>query len=327
MQKDAYKPKFLEKWAQKKFHKLNEKQNNTKILSPYFLIFLAFLVGFIFSIPLVLIDMYYSMPIEMFSSLWFQKWGLVGFWSVIASVIEMYLIFKISIYMVHKLTLQYGYDYKELTDSYILGFDFLLSRLVIGVEEPKVKLDGIDAYKYSNKYKTVAKKLLYKVRITLSNAITKILIRRVFIQNGVRINIEWVSAVVIGIWNAIALFLVYQKIKDILEDMKSIDNFFETSIEKTHNIEIYLRIVGNLFVISQTNNRTLQYVYFKLKKLYNKNIMELETDSYKKLEALVLQEKNILVYKNFYFFLLNVANIKNKKLDKLNRLLDITNIQ
>ena len=315
-----YKPKLLENWAHKKLEVLKSTQIKQKYKSPYFLIFLAFIIGFVFSIPLVIIDTTYESNLIMFSDLWIEKWIYIGIASVLSSIVEMYLIFRLSIYLVYNLTLQYGYDFDELRDSYVLGYDSLLSRLVIGMDEPKIELDGIKAHKNENKYKKIIKKILYRVRITLTNAISKILIRRVFIQNGIRVQIEWVSAVVIGFWNAIAVYLVYKETKKLLNNMKKIDVFIKNLEHTTQeDIKIYYQMMGNLFVIAEHNIHALQYLYYEMKKIYPLDTKNL--DSYDFLIASIakIDTNNVYKYSKFYQFCVYISNIENKKTKVLSK--------
>jgi hypothetical protein len=313
-----YKPKFLEKWAYNKLQNLNKKTLNIKA-NQYIFIGLAFFVGFFFSIPLVIIDIYYTGHIDWFSSLWFEKWGYILLASILGSMIEIYLVFRISIYMVHYMTLRYGYDFEKLTKSYILGYEFLLSRLVVGVEEPSISIDGIDAYKKQHFLKRFGKKLLYKIRITLSNAISKLLIRRVFIQNGIRVNIEWVSAFVIGFWNAMSVFLIYKKIKELLENMKRVDAYlldFEKYDKK--EIEIFYRIIGNVFVLSEHNLPIMQYIYFELKEKFPISNYGDDMDEYEHLKPLIdeIKKDDLEKYIEFFDFCVEVSNLKGKKIKK-----------
>jgi len=271
-----------------------------------------------------MIDEYYSSSdIVLFGMEWFEKYIVIAIWSIISSVIELYLIFKLSIYMVHNMTSNYGYDYKTLSDSYILGFDFLLSRLVVGVEEPPIILDGINAYQNHNKFKKFLKKFFYTIRITLSNTIMKIIIRKIFIQNGLRINIEWISTIVIGFWNAIALYLLFKKVRNILEDMKQIDRVLDRLDldKKNDDIEIYYRLIANLFVIAEHNVPTLQYLYFELKKRYPLGNTDIMLDSYEDLLKILENKefKELKKIKNIYDTIIGISNLKNQKATQLSK--------
>jgi hypothetical protein len=313
-----YQPKLLERWAYGKLQELNKKTLDIKVTYHIFIL-LAFLVGFFFSIPLVLIDMNYSGHIDWFSSLWFEKWSYILLASILGSIIEIYLVFRISIYLVYSMTKSYGYDIEKLSKSYILGYDFLLSRLVVGVEEPTMSIDGIDAYKRQNIILRFLKKLLFKIRITLSNAVTKLLIRRLFIQNGIRVNVAWVSAFVIGFWNAMSVFLIYKKVKKLLDNMKRVDKYLENlDTYSKDEIEIFFRIVGNVFVLSGHNLPIMQYLYFELKENYPIENYGDDIDEIEDLKKVLkkVSKSRLLEYQEFYRFCTVISELKGKKIDR-----------
>ncbi|MBF0266590.1 MAG: hypothetical protein HQL46_15110 [Gammaproteobacteria bacterium] len=314
MQNVSYKPKILEKWVSTQINK--ENLNNQKNISIRLQIFYAFLVGFVFSLPLIYIDTHYP-DTEFFTPLWFEKIIYIGVTVIIGSIIEMVMVLKISVTIATAMANKYGYDFEQLRENYILGFDFLLSRLVVGVEEPKVPIDTIDAYKNVGKFKPRLIKLLYYLRITISNAISKFIVRRVFIQNGLRMSIEWASAIVIGFWNAVAVYFNYKKIISILEAMTCVDKYIDNNFkQKDLNFLILYQIIGNVMVSSGRNIPIIQYIYVELKKLDRNKEIHLK-EEFDDVNLLLKNIKNtepneIIIYQDFFNFLIQISKLKNK---------------
>jgi hypothetical protein len=142
------------------------------------------------------------------------------------------------------------------------------------MREPHVDIFNIDSRKNLSRKKEFFVKILYKLKIVLTNTVVKIILRRVVVSNSFRVYVEYISAVVIGIWHSIIAYIIFSKMINLVQGNRDIKTYFETekdtilSLSKNGKVHLF-QIVGNRIVEKKYNHPNLQFIAFKLHNLTN----------------------------------------------------------
>jgi hypothetical protein len=212
----------MDRWAYKSivryFLKLRRDKEKIDIDSEYIFssldrsitlsIVLAFFVGALATMPIVLYELYYLKKIEdMFTQTSLEI--VLSYVSIIAIFIfiEFYLLYKIGFYITAKMIYMI-YRAKEsgTVATNIKDREFLSSLVRVILEKPEKKRVkfNLDPYKYKQK-SHIFITLLYKLKVTLTNYIAKLILKRVLTRSAIRGFEALVAIPITGVLNAYAL--------------------------------------------------------------------------------------------------------------------------
>jgi len=229
----------------------NRLKQQTKQLQ-YRMVFIAFIIGAITTLPAVWFEIYEKSH--------YDGWIFYLFLSLITLVfllIEVALLYYFSLKAVHKLlsllrhqpdtTLPPQYDIKNI-----------MVRAALEIEEPVIEYLGIDPQKYTSKTWLILRTLLYKAKIALTGLVLKVLLKKVAMRYGMRMNFIWVAIPVTAVWDAIVMYRVIGDAKvrlygswlatHLITQWEE-DSIFDNALPKTK--EAYLRAISVMIIVSK----------------------------------------------------------------------------
>ncbi len=171
-------------------------------------IIIAFLIGALTSVPLVIIEIVYK------NSLDFYHYHLYYFTAVFFMiVIELGVLYWVSFQAIYTLANLLGYkDIKEditLPSEYQLNY--LLVRSALELPDPVLEYLGTNPLKYISQKKLILFSILYKAKVVLTSAILRILLKKISIRFGLRLSFAWIIIPVTAFWDG---YTMYKVIKD-----------------------------------------------------------------------------------------------------------------
>jgi hypothetical protein len=129
--------------------------------------------------------------------------------TVLLTVIEFAVLFWISIRTVFFISRITGHN--RLEDDNLLLKAFipnLLARAALEIPDPVMHILGIDPLARVSKKKLLLIGIMYKLKVTISNVLAKLFLRRVVGKSILRVSVAYVSVLITGLWNALVLFKV-----------------------------------------------------------------------------------------------------------------------
>ncbi len=129
--------------------------------------------------------------------------------TVFLTVIEFVVLFWISIRTVFLISRITGHN--RLEDDNLLLKAFipnLLARAALEIPDPVMHILGIDPLARVSKKKLLLIGIMYKLKVTISNVLAKLFLRRVVGKSILRISVAYISVLITGLWNALVLFKV-----------------------------------------------------------------------------------------------------------------------
>ncbi len=321
--KDTQRKKpLLQKWAEYKITKyleldINGFSKNTAIL-------LSFIVGVVATIPIVYFDYYISAmyPASFFenNSEFIIKLAYNGLVILLFSAIEIYLLYLITFRLFINLYKKYELSNLILFD-YSISYSFysVMAKIALESDEEPLELLKIDLDK--NKHITNLSKLVYKSKIVVSNMVAKAILRKVILNNGLREGINYIAAPITGLWDALVLYFIINKMEFILKSTNTVNHFFiqkKDTLAKMSDdfFELSIRLLAQ--AIYQTKNYHPNYKYL-LVKLKNEDYFTLDLsllENIKQEDILENKIKNLSHYEKnellVYIDLLEKISFKNK---------------
>lgn len=203
--------KILEDWGRKKvtlFYSLFKQRSTRSYRSVdalfhdkivYFPITLAFVIGFVFTLPIVLFEVFVGIEMSV------EGLSLYLFVLVASVFLEFYFLFLLGF-----ATLGYYIHHLYLIDRRIhrLGepeFRASLIRTAMELPEKKIVSYNVDPYEYKEK-KILLLTLLYKAKVVLTNVVAKFLLKKLLSRTSLRGFSAFIAAPITGAWDA-AIFL------------------------------------------------------------------------------------------------------------------------
>jgi hypothetical protein len=175
-----------------------------------FMVFLAFLIGFGLTIPLIWLEL--KLDIFNFSSINYLNLTIYLFSLTILIFLEFYLLFILGFYTIAYIIYHLKY-FDEMHISAITQCDFLalFSRTIMELPEEKEKGEkfNINHHELSNKDLLIFS-LFYKMKVVASNFILKFLSKRILTRSSFRVYSPYIAAVGTGAWDA---FVFHKTIK------------------------------------------------------------------------------------------------------------------
>lgn len=127
------------------------------------------LIGIACVFPTVWADIHFS------NSSFVIHYGWVAMVTIIAVVIEFYVLFLIALKAVHEVSdlINMHATKTELTDQSVFSVTHILARTAMEIPDPKLKILGIDPFERVSKKNLFILSLLYKAKIIVTNFILK----------------------------------------------------------------------------------------------------------------------------------------------------------
>ena len=261
---------------------------------------IAFLIGAIVTIPLVLFEVAYYDKLPTFE--FYLQYGFYAFLSLVIELILLYLLTLHSIYALLHLIGKYPQEEEDLPSIYRV--DRILIRSALELEEPILEFMGIDPKKRLSKSKMLFAAILYKLKVILSSFIAKKLLKAILPRAGARgIIIPFVGVLIVAFWDA---YVINRSIKDAKLRLFGyyfskylVDNILLKKISDSEfliDIEGALRAIASIMVLSKSNHPNNLLLLVRLSKYLDKEISNLDSlQAYKEyLEKLDKKEQHYL---------------------------------
>ncbi|TGK26918.1 LBF_2804 family protein [Leptospira stimsonii] len=254
-------------------------------------VFWSLQTGFWTTFFIILVEKLFPDSPELWSPVFLEKWFWTGLALLSGTILEFYLLYRIGLSSVYKMTRLAGLDLEEDPDL-ITGVSNLLSRLALEIPDPDLRLLGIDPYRLTNKHSLFITTLLYKAKVFLSNLVAKIVIRKILARNSFRIYADFVAAPITAIWDAIVLYVILKELRTRLLTRILSKELVEEILSKRNSLSREAKIacmtaVGNSVVFTQRFHPNLEYILIKLHKAFQIENYHFRLDEWESLEKLL----------------------------------------
>lgn len=217
-------------------------------------ILLSAVVGLICVWPIVYVDLLKT------NDPWYVHYGWVAAVTVVASLVEFYFLFIIALRVVHDVSelINMRFQRKEFLQSGPFSITNILSRTALELPDPELHILGIDPFKRISKKNLLILGLLYKLKIVLTNFISKFLLRTFIGKTIAGISINYIALPVECFWNAVVIrrvvkearlrmfgFALCNYIADEVMHDKVLDQLSKEAIDGC------MRAIGNAVVMTQ----------------------------------------------------------------------------
>jgi hypothetical protein len=141
-----------------------------------------------------------------------RYWGFVFGVAVVASVVEIFFLYRDALASVQRMARCAGLPLADLRAEDDLSFIALaLARAAMEVPSPPEKLLGIDPFRESSRLRFLLASVLYKAKIALSTVVLKVLVRRVLSRALLRWVLPFVGVPVTALWNALVTYRIMRE--------------------------------------------------------------------------------------------------------------------
>ncbi len=239
---------------------------------------IAFLIGAIVTIPLVIFELLYYDKFDFFSYIFY--YGIFAFISLVIELTLLYWLTLDSIYALLHLIGKYPLDERDLPQVYEI--DRILIRAALELEEPILEFMGLDPRKSISKSRLIFAALIYKLKVILSTFIIKKILKALLPRIGARsILIPWVGVFVVAFWDA---YVINRSIKDAKLRLFGyyfskylVDNILLKKIKDKKfalDIEGAIRAIGVIMVLSKSNHPNNLILLVRLSNYLDKELNE-----------------------------------------------------
>ena len=280
---------------------------------------LSCLVGMIFVFPMIYVDVLFEKD-----SPWVHYGWVVGVMTL-GTIIEFYYIFYISLKAVHRVSELIHLEnvmHDSLEDG-IFGVKNILARTALEIEDPELKILGIDPFKRISKKNLFVLGLLYKGKIIVTNLVLKAVLRLTVGSALMGIPILYVAIPVEMFWNGLVILKVIREARLRLFGY-ALANKIADSVEKEGYLKVLspaakkgcLRAIGNAVVMTQNYHPNMVILLLRFQDLLGIHEEDRYDDWQPFLETLdeVSEEE-----RNFLLDLLTVAAAFDGKLSAIER--------
>ncbi len=202
MKKVAYFYLYFRKFSHKEYASVGELFNDRRLIIP---LAVAFAVGFVMTLPIVIFEILYSYTADWESLL---SYGVILALSVF---LEFYFLFLLGFatlgYYIRHL---YAIDRRHRLGGG--GFRTSLVRIAMELPEKRIVSYNVDPYEYREK-RVFLLSLLYKAKVILTSVVLKFLFRRLFGRSVLRGYSAAVSAPVTAVWDAAVFWQTMKRAK------------------------------------------------------------------------------------------------------------------
>lgn len=217
-------------------------------------IFWSSLVGLICVFPIIYVDLLFSE-----SPAWVHYGWLIGV-LVVATLIEFYFLFYISLKAVHQVSgLIHLQDFAhESLEEGVFGVKNILARTALEIQDPELKILGIDPFKRISRKNLFVLGLLYKGKIIATNLLLKSGLRLVvgselfgvsILYTAIPVEIFWNSVVIRKVIHEARLRLFGYALANKIADAVSAEGYLEVLSPVAR--KGCLRAIGNAVVMTQ----------------------------------------------------------------------------
>lgn len=264
-----YRPSIIESWGERKIlYFFNKVDAGNKPLSLVFImrmgIILSFFVGFVITIMIALIEIYFFPEIDEFSTniYGFSIYAIV---SILLIFSEFYLLFLLGFYCVAHLIKISGVDYN------LYEMRLSLSRAILEIPEPKTSRFNLDLTKYRRRSYYLSL-ILYKVKNLASNFIAKIIFKQLLARTSFRAYSALIAAPITGFWDALVMGLTlkeaHSRISARICVMRLLDCMSDSEKMDDDLIEILFRITAIRIELNGGYDASLDYFLLGLFERY-----------------------------------------------------------
>ena len=233
-------------------------------------IFLSALTGLLCVWPTVFIDLSKQNEPWLIHYAW--TWGV----TLVSVAIEFYVLFIIALKAVHEVS--------ELINIHSHKKDFLkvgpfnvtniLARTALELPDPEMEILGIDPFEQISKKNLFILGLLYKLKIILTNLISKFLLRKGFGNMISGVSINYIALPVECFWNGVVLHRVVEEARLRLFGF-ALSNHIADNLLHDHLIEQLsdeakigcLRAVGNAVVMAKNYHPNMIILLLRFQQL------------------------------------------------------------
>ncbi|MCR9143623.1 MAG: hypothetical protein NXI24_15350 [bacterium] len=225
---------------------------------------------------------------SLFEPLCLRKYAVVAVVTVLLAVVELLVLAFISIWTVFQLARMTGQERgsADLAGSQDVPVDAsgrgagdaiaarvpnLLSRAALEIPDPVREVLGIDPMRNVPKRTMLLVGILYKLKITASNVIAKLILRRILGKSAVRVGAAYIAVPITGLWNAIVTFRVAREARLRLFGNILAGHIIESELQPEALARLSprarlgcLQAVGNAIVFAGSNHPNLVILLARL---------------------------------------------------------------
>ncbi|MEO5712540.1 MAG: hypothetical protein ABIT37_03550 [Luteolibacter sp.] len=282
-------------------------------------VFLSALVGLLCVFPIIYVDVRFANAPAL------VHYGWVIAVMVVATAIEFYLLFYISLRAVHKVgELIHMEDLAQdsLKDG-VFGVKNILARTALEIQDPELKILGIDPFQRISKKNLFVLGLLYKGKIIVSNLVLKFGLRATYGDHLFGIPVLYAAIPVEIFWNSVVIRKVIHEARLRLFGY-ALANRIADAVSKEGYLSVLsptakkgcLRAIGNAVVMTQNYHPNMVILLLRFQDLLDIHEEDRYDDWPLFLETLrEVSEQE----RNFLLDLLTVAAAFDGKLSSIER--------
>jgi hypothetical protein len=150
------------------------------------------------------------------------------------------------------------------SDAFARRIPNLLARAALEIPDPVRVVLGIDPLRHVSKRTLFLLATLYKMKILISNALAKMILRRVLGKSVLRVSVLYISVPITGLWNAIVTYRVAREARLRLFGNLMARHIVERAFTPTRLAGLSprarlgcLQAVGNSIVLARSNHPNL----------------------------------------------------------------------
>jgi hypothetical protein len=148
-------------------------------------------------------------------------WSIVGGATAIASMLEIAFLYWDALRSVHRLSTLAKIDLFASAHDERAGVATALARAALELPSPRANVLGIDPLREASKARLLVASLVYKVKVSATNFLAKLLLRRMLGRALVRAWLPLVAVPFTAAWNGIVCFMVLREARLRAEGLSS----------------------------------------------------------------------------------------------------------
>jgi hypothetical protein len=210
-------------------------------------------VGILCVFPIIWVDLHFT------EAPFFVHYGWVALVTIVATAIEFYALFYISLRSVHQVSeLINMLDHQHQSLDGLFGVKNILARTALEIDDPELKILGIDPFKKISKKNLFVLGLLYKGKIILTNFIIKyalkitvgnFLLGMPILYLAIPVEVFWNSVVIKNVIHEARLRLFGYALANKIADNIQAEGYLEVLSPEAK--KGCLRAIGNAVVMTQ----------------------------------------------------------------------------